>query len=50
MNYKFIIPGENAAKAFLRCLECDKISRSGEGADYLVQASEVMRKINTASN
>jgi len=25
------------------------MSHGGEGADYLVQASEVMRKVNTAS-
>jgi len=48
-NFKLAKQWENASNAFLRCLECDKMSHGGEGADFLVQASEVMRKVNTAT-
>lgn len=48
-NYKLGKRWESASKAYLRCAECEKIAKSGEAAEYLVQAADSLRKINTAS-
>ena len=40
--------GEDVAEAYKRCVMCSKALQSGEAADFLVEAANAIRKINTA--
>lgn len=42
--------GEDAATCYNRCVMCDKTLKSGESADFLVEAANAIRKVNTAGN
>lgn len=50
-NNSFIYKiGEDAATAYKRCVTCDKSLKSGESADFLVEAANAIKKVNTAGN
>lgn len=47
-NYKLAKRWEDAAKAYLRCADCERVTGSTEAAEMIYEAANMLRKINTA--
>jgi alpha-soluble NSF attachment protein len=47
-NYKLAKRWEDAAKAYLRCADCEKVNNSSDAAENIVEAANMLRKVNTA--
>lgn len=47
-NYKLGKKWDEAAAAYMECLECDRIMKGGDAADYLIEAANMKEKVNTA--
>ena len=41
--------GEQSSNAYLKCADCERTAKSGEEAEYIVQAADAIRKVNTAT-
>jgi hypothetical protein len=39
---------DEAAAAYLECVECDRIMKGGDCADFLIEAANMKEKVNTA--
>ena len=48
INYKLGQEWEKASQAYLKCAQCDDITRNGEKAELLVEAGNMMKKVNIA--
>ena len=40
--------GEDAAEAYKKCVSCDKVLKTGEQGEFLVEVANAMKNINTA--
>lgn len=47
-NYKLAKRWDDAAKAYIECVECDKLCKGGQAADFYQEAANVKEKVNTA--
>jgi hypothetical protein len=47
-NYKLAKRWDDAAKAYLECVECDRLCKGGQAADYYQEAANVKEKVNSA--
>lgn len=47
-NFKLAKRWEDAAKAYLRCADCEKLNKSADSGEYLFEAANVLKKVNTA--
>eukprot|EP01017_Pseudomicrothorax_dubius_P037227 TRINITY_DN542_c0_g1_i4.p1 TRINITY_DN542_c0_g1~~TRINITY_DN542_c0_g1_i4.p1 ORF type:complete len:300 (+),score=99.84 TRINITY_DN542_c0_g1_i4:137-1036(+) len=47
-NFTLAKRWEDAAKAYMRCADCERINRSGDAAENIQEAANVMRKVNSA--
>jgi Soluble NSF attachment protein, SNAP len=41
--------GEQASNTYLKCADCERIAKSGEEVEYIVQAADSIRKVNNAT-
>jgi len=41
---------EDASIAFLRCVDCEKANATGDAAEYLVEAANMIKKVNSAES
>ena len=49
-NYKLAKRWDESAKAYIECVECDKLCKGGQAADFYLEAANVKEKVNTAGN
>lgn len=47
-NYKLAKRWDDAARAYIECVECDKLCKGGQAADFYQEAANVKEKVNTA--
>jgi len=47
-NYKLAKRWDDAARAYLECVECDRLCKGGQAADFYQEAANVKEKVNTA--
>ena len=47
-NYKLAKRWDDSAKAYIECVECDKLCKGGQAADYYTEAANVKEKVNPA--
>ena len=47
-NFKLAKLWNEAANAYLECVECDKLSKGGQSADLYVEAANMKERINSA--
>ncbi|CAM6005033.1 unnamed protein product [Sphagnum balticum] len=47
-NYKLAKRWDDAAAAYLECVECDNMCKGGQAADYLQEAATMKEKTNPA--
>jgi len=47
-NYKLAKRWEEAANAYIKCVDCEKALKSGEAVDYIVEAANMLKKVNSA--
>ena len=40
--------GEDATKAYFKCAEIEKLNKSGDAAEYYLEASNMQKKYNTS--
>ncbi len=49
-NYKLAKRWDDAAAIYLECVECDRMCKGGQAADYYVEAANMKERINSACN
>lgn len=47
-NYKLAKRWDDSAKAYIECVECDKLCKGGQAADFYQEAAGVKEKVNAA--
>lgn len=47
-NYKLAKRWDDSARAYIECVECDKLCKGGQAADFYQEAANVKEKVNTA--
>ena len=47
-NYKLAKRWDDSARAYIECVECDKLCKGGQAADFYTEAANVKEKVNTA--
>jgi alpha-soluble NSF attachment protein len=47
-NFKLAKRWDDAARAYIECVECDKLCKGGQAADFYQEAANVKEKVNTA--
>jgi alpha-soluble NSF attachment protein len=47
-NYKLAKRWDDSAKAYIECVECDKLCKGGQAAEYYTEAANVKEKVNPA--
>lgn len=47
-NYKLAQEWSKASNAFIQCVSCDKLCNGGDTAELLIEAGNMIKKVNTA--
>ena len=47
-NYNLAKRWDDSAKAYIECVECDKLCKGGQAAEYYTEAANVKEKVNPA--
>lgn len=47
-SYKLAKRWEDGVKAYMECVECDRLAKNGDSAEFYIEAANLAEKINTA--
>jgi hypothetical protein len=50
INYKLGQEWEKASETYMKCFKCDELSKNGESAEYLIEAGNMMKKVNLSES